>query len=697
MKLSRQFSVWGALCLSLITSLPLYAITHEVTPLKPTRAQAITSIMVVKRLEQHHYNRIFLNDELASVVFDRYLEELDRNKSYFLASDIKEFEGYRFELDNALVSGNLAPAFYIFNRYQKRLVERLDYMLTMLEGGISKLKFDVDETYELDRSKASWMTSPEDMNSLWRKRLKHLVLNYKLSGKSTEEIEKTLTRRFTTQLNRTLQANNEDAFQLYLNSLTQTYDPHTQYFSPRVSENFNINMSLQLQGIGAVLQSEDEFTKVVRLVEGGPAYKSRLLSPADRIVGVGQEKGEIIDVVGWRLDEVVDRIRGEKGSTVRLEIIPHAAESESDTRIISLVRDTVKLEDRAAQSDILEIEEEGVKYRYGVIDVPTFYADFQGMQNGDPDYRSTTRDVAKLIAELKQKNIDGLIIDLRNNGGGSLQEANSLVGLFIETGPTVQVRSTTGKVEMYGDNDPRVMYDGPIAVIVNRLSASASEIFAGAIQDYQRGLVIGERTFGKGTVQSLQPLDQGQLKITLAKFYRISGESNQHKGILPDIHFPSLFDFDEIGESALDNALPSDTIRAASFSKEENITPKINFLRASHDERVKKNPDFVFLNEQISILQENRSKNIVSLSEKQRKAEKEALEQRRLNMENEKRASKKLPPLKSIDELKESDQEEEAPGMKAEKIELDYIITEVGNILKDMQSLSTTKARVAIH
>ena len=526
-----------------------------------------------------------------------------------------------------------------------------------------------------------------------------MVLNQKLSGNDNDKIKETLIKRFKNQLNRVQQTASQDAFQIYINALTQTYDPHTQYFSPRVSENFNINMSLQLQGIGAVLQAEDEYTKIVRLVTGGPADKSNQLKPADRIIGVAQGKGEMSDVVGWRLDDVVSRIRGKKGSVVRLKVIPANAKDESITKIVSITRDTVKLEDRAAQSTILEIKHDGKDKKLGIIDIPTFYADFQAMQNGDPNYKSTTRDVIRLIKELEAQNVDGIIIDLRNNGGGSLNEANSLVGLFIDTGPTVQVKHSSGHIEPWEDTDERVIYGGPMAVVINRLSASASEIFAGAIQDYGRGLIIGGRSFGKGTVQSLQslrPVENGQLKVTSAKFYRISGESNQHKGITPDILFPSTFNLDEIGESALANALPSDNIRPARFKRWSSYDEYLNFLTAAHNERIATNPDFVFTNEQITNLNEIRSKTIVSLNEKTRLKEQDKAKARGLAMENKKRIAKGEKPYKDFEAFTTAIEEVEDENQHSKKISIDYILTETGHILEDLISINP-KTHVAAH
>lgn len=673
----------------------------KVDPLKPTRQQAATTELIVERLEQLHYSKVHFNDALSTEVFDRYIKDLDAGKNYFLKSDIEELKRYRTQLDETLRNGNLQPGFDIFNRYQKRVAERLDYAVKLLQGGIKSFDFSRNEFLETDPDKLDWAANEAEMNDLWRKRLKNIIINMRLNEKPDNEIIKTLERRYRNNLNRILQTNSEDAYQIYVNALTQTFDPHTQYFSPKVSENFNINMSLQLEGIGAVLQSEDEYTKVVSLVPGGPADLSKSLKAADRIVGVGQSKSDIVDVVGWRLDEVVDRIRGKKGTTVHLEVIPADAKSDHETRTVSIVRDTVKLEDRAAQSEVMEVEDAGKKYKMGIINIPAFYADFRCLKTGDEHCRSTTYDVAKLILDLQKKHIDGLVIDLRNNGGGSLQEVNSLVGLFIESGPTVQIRGANGGVEVMTDDDPRVLYNGPLAVVVNRLSASASEIFAGAIQDYERGLVVGERTFGKGTVQSLQELDRGQLKITMAKFYRVSGESNQHKGIIPDIAYPSLINPTQIGESALPHALPSDNIRPARFRKQHTVEESLGFLQTAHDQRTAKDPEFQYVIDQYSNIEAIRKKTNVSLNWDQRLKEKNALEQQRLVVENKKRGALGQPLLKSVSELEKIDTDEEA--LQAEEaadhrqLKPDFILKETGKILGDYMSLHENPSQVASH
>ncbi len=658
--------------------------------LEPTKKHVKTSLSIAGQLRQMHYKNEPINNELSSKIFDRYVEMLDGSKSYFTKSDIATFEKYRFKLDDALKKGDLTPAYHIFNVYQQRVIYRLNDLILQVENNYNGLNFTINENLLINREDANWPNDDAALSEIWRKRLKSSILNLKLSGKDEKEIKKLLLKRYKNQLTRTLQTNTDDAFQTYINALTYTYDPHTQYLSPRSSEDFNIHMSLSLEGIGAVLQREDEFTKIVKLVPAGPADKSGLLSPADKIVGVAQgREGEIVDIVGWRLEEVVRLIRGPKNSIVKLEIIPSGSELEAGTKTIEIVRNTVKLEEQSAQKSIINIEHDNKTFKVGVIDIPTFYLGFKEFQAGKKDYRSTTKDVTRLIKELKEEHIDALIIDLRNNGGGSLQEANSLTGLFIDTGTTVQVKYADGRINSMRDDVPGILYDGPMAVVVNRMSASASEIFSGAIQDYGRGIIVGGRTFGKGTVQSLIPINKGQLKLTLAKFYRVSGGSNQHRGIIPDIEYPSLFDNEEIGESALENSLPWDTIPPLSYYKNEGFASYFPVLEKKHKLRTERNPDFIHLNGQINLLAEMRDKSYVSLLEKDRLTESQKIENKRLALENQLRKSKGLSLLNNIDEL----EEERDNAINKDKNKPDvFLLQETGHILADLASILQLKS-----
>ena len=655
-KLRRLVSLLPLLgALVLKASVSLATVEAEAgKPLEPLPEHRSTTKNIVEALASRHYVVTALDDDLSTRIFEQYLKDLDPSKSYLQASDISYFESYRHRIDNALRKGDLEPAFVIFNRYHKRVISRFEHIIAMLEEGITHFDFTLDEELELEREDLPWAEDNKALDDLWRKRIKNSVLNLKLAGKETEKIQELLLKRYSSRLSRTRQTNSEDIYQLYMNAFTKTYDPHTQYFSPRTSENFNINMSLSLEGIGAVLQLEDEFTKVVSLVPAGPADKSKQIQPDDRIIAVGQdEEGEMVDVIGWRLDEVVQLIRGKKDTIVRLNIIPAAAKDSSEAKIIQITRNKVKLEEQSAKSEIIEIEQFGHTHKIGVIDIPTFYIDFKALQQGDKNFKSTTRDVKNLLMELIEQDVEAVVIDLRDNGGGSLQEAKTLTGLFIDRGPTVQIRSKNNRVDILNDRDIRTIYDGPLGVLVNRLSASASEIFAGAIQDYRRGLIFGSQTFGKGTVQSLLPLNRGQLKLTQAKFYRISGESTQHKGIIPDIFYPANYDPDSIGESTLDRPLPWDKIQATRYRTRSSINHYLPDLMSLHDERVKNDPDFNYLKEVFAYRRDRNLDTSVSLNEATRRQEKDDVETFWVTIENIKRAAQGLEPIMSLDDLKE--------------------------------------------
>jgi carboxyl-terminal processing protease len=628
------------------------AVTDEIAALAPLPVHSNTTRNIVDALSSRHYVTTELNDLLSEQIYQGFLEDLDPSKSYLLASDIAEFDSLRYQLDDTLLRGDAKPAFIIFNRYHQRVLARFESILAQLEKGTDVFDFERDEFLELDREEAPWATNNAELDDLWRRRLKNAVLNLRLADKEPEKIQELLLKRYKNRLTRTRQTNSEDVYQLYMNAFTRTYDPHTQYFSPRTSENFNINMSLSLEGIGAVLQQEDEFTRVVSLVPAGPADKSKQVFPDDKIVAVAQGlEGEMIDVIGWRLDEVVQLIRGKKDTIVRLDVIPASSTDSSESKIVKIVRNTVKLEEQSAKSEIIEVEQFGHKRKIGVIDIPAFYIDFQALQKGEKDFKSTTRDVKVLLADLIAEGVEGVVIDLRNNGGGSLQEARTLTGLFIDRGPTVQIRSKSNRVDILNDRDIRTIYDGPLAVLVNRLSASASEIFAGAMQDYERGVIIGSQTFGKGTVQSLLPMNRGQLKLTQAKFYRISGESTQHKGIIPDISFPSNFDLDSIGESTLDGPLPWDQISATSFRTKQMIGPLVTELDRLHKARVTEDPEFTYMADAAAYRKVRAQQTAVTLNESQRLKEKEDSDTFWLALENTKRLQQGLPEIDSLDEL----------------------------------------------
>jgi len=657
--------------------------------IEPTEAQRTTIVEMIDQLEQRHYAKHTYDDQMSSAHLDSYIDSLDRAKMFFTAADLADFEKYRTAMDDELHKGDLEAGFYIFNRFQQRLEDRLQGIIDTLPQQVAAMDFSVDESYPIDIDEWGWAKTPQELDDRWRKRLKNEVLSLKLAKKPEDEIASTLVKRYTSQLKRVRQYNDQDVFQIYANALTELYDPHTNYFSPRRSENFNINMSLSLEGIGAVLQQDDEYTKVARLVPAGPADKQGELKPADRIVGVGQGKdGEIEDVIGWRLDEVVELIRGPKDSTVRLEIIPAKSKASDEHKVVTIVRNKVKLEEQSAQKKVLEIPEGDKTIKVGVIDIPAFYIDFDAMRRGEDDYKSTTRDVKRLLDELQTEGVEGIVIDLRNNGGGSLQEANDLTGLFIEYGPTVQIRHSSRRVWRDGKRLKTTYYDGPLVVLINRLSASASEIFAGAIQDYQRGLIVGDRSFGKGTVQTLIPLTEGQLKITESKFYRISGDSTQHRGVVPDVEFPSIYDDDEIGESSLDHALNWDQInpvRHQYYNDLSTIVPRVN---AMFVERSAGNPDFVYLEDQVKLAREASEITELPLKEAARIALRDQQEEKALTIENKRRKAKGEEPLASLEDEVDVTADEEVDDVavadEPDDEHPDVLLTEAGNVLVDL-------------
>lgn len=590
-------------------------------------------------LNKYHYKNITLDDSLSTQIFDRYIERLDFNKSYFLKSDIEEFKLFQYSLDDALNVGNLEFAYQVYEVFQDRFTERKAYIDEILQN---EFDFTLEEYYRPDRSEQVWAETPAQLDSIWRKRIKDEALRLKLAGKEWDKIQETLQKRYD-NYNRNMQkSQSEDVFQYYMNVFSESYDPHTNYMSPKLSDDFRIRMSQSLEGIGASLRTENEYTKVVEIIAGGPADKSGLLKANDLIVGVGQnEAGEMVDVIGWRIDDVVQLIRGPKTTTVRLQILPADAPIDEPAQTISIVRDKVKLSDQVAKGEILDLEEDGKKYKLGIIEIPSFYFDYEGMRKGDTSFASTTRDVKKILKDMKSNNVDGVLIDLRDNGGGFLNEAIDLTGLFIEKGPVVQVRNSNGKLNIERDPDKSVYYSGPLAVLVNNFSASASEIFAAAIQDYGRGIILGNQSFGKGTVQNIIQLKNffpaskdkfGQLKLTIAKFYRVSGGSTQHIGVIPDVSYPSRFKHMEVGESSQKNALLWDEIDPTDYNQwNGNLLPLIEKLNGLHLGRIQSDIKFQNLLEDIQEHKERDRQKLISLKESVRqkirdeaKAKKEA-------------------------------------------------------------------------
>ena len=643
--------------------------------LTPQRQHPLVARVLANLLTQYHYNHPALDDSASSELLDGYVQTLDYNRLYFLAADIKTFEKYRFVLDDSLNKGQVGPAFVIFNLFKQRAQTRYAQVSRFLE---KEFDFSVNESYRPDRENIAWAGRSEELDDLWRKRLKSEALDLKLAGKNWTDISTTLNKRYENFRKRIEQLNAEDVFQYYLNALSESYDPHTNYMSPSNSQDFNINMSLSLEGIGARLTEDGDYTVVAEIVSGGPADRGKQLFANDKIIGVAQgDSGRWADVIGMRVDDVVKLIRGKKETVVRLQVIPAGSPTGSTPKVVRLVRDKIILTEREAKSDTVELTHDGQKYKLGIIMIPTFYSDLEGRQRGDENYKSTTRDVRRLIGELKSAGVDGILIDLRRNGGGSLQEAIELTGLFIKDGPVVQVKSFNGNVEQQRDPDPSIVYDGPLTVRVDRISASASEIFAAAIQDYKRGVILGGQTYGKGTVQNLVDLNRvrelsqymlasndqmgpgkvmfGQVKVTMAKFYRVNGGTTQHRGVTPDIALPSHYDQADFGESTEKHALSWDQIASARFTPEDRGAKYLATLRAKSQKRMTANTEFRYLAEDIARLKKERLENTVSVLESQRKAERDQLEAQRLARVNERRKAKGLAPLKKGDAIPRDD------------------------------------------
>ncbi len=639
------------------------ATVPQTETLEPSPRHEKVSRLVTTLFERSHFRNARVDDTLSSKIFDRYFEALDPSRVYLTAGDVARFEKFRYKLDESVKRGDMEPVFDIFRAYRKRLRERIEYATALLEV---EPDFTVDEEYEFDRETAPWAKNTVELDELWRKRVKNDMLSLVLTGKEWQEAAETLRTRYERVLKRTDQLNSDEVFESFMNAYADTLDPHSNYFSPRNSEEYRIQMSLSYDGIGASLQLDGDYVTILDIIPGGPAAIDGQLQPQDRITAVGQGGDEkLTDVVGWRLDDVVQLIRGPGGSDVQLQILPAGAAPGSPGELIVLTRDKVKLEAQAAQKEVIEIDRDGRKVPVGVIDVPSFYQDFQARTSGDKNYTSTTRDVRKLIDELRRDGIEGLVIDLRGNGGGHLSEATELSGLFIDDGPVVQLKDSTGRVEQLRDKDPGVAWSGPLVVLVDRFSASASEIFAAAIQDYGRGLVIGQRTYGKGSVQNLYDLnrysarpgrsDFGQLTVTIGKYYRITGGSTQHRGVLPDIELPSPVDNTKVGESARETALPWDEIRPTPYREFGRTGDLVAPLRSSHFSRTQTNPDYRHYLDSIQNQLDDRNDKSVSLNLEQRKADIEAARIRRLDLENARRASRGLEALATPEELETVD------------------------------------------
>ena len=614
---------------------PADAAQEPAVSLSPTTQQRFTTRLASRFLTSYHYKSEKLDDALSERIFEQYLELLDPNRMYFLASDIAAVDRYRDRLDDALKAAEIEPAFEIFNIYRDRVEQRIEHALGQLEG---EFDFTVDEDYRFDRTDQPWAESHAELDEIWRKRVKNDWLGLKLAEREVDDIRETLDGRYKNIRKRVSEFDSDDVFQFFMNAYASAIEPHSSYMSPRLAENFEISMKLSLEGIGALLSSQNEYVEVAEIVTGGPADLDGRLQDGDRIIGVAQGDEEMVDVVGWRLDDVVDLIRGERDTTVRLEILPAETGVKGPSEIIDIVRNEVKLEEQAAQASVQEVETETGTRRIGVIEVPVFYVDFKGRARNEPNYRSSTRDVRRLINELRGEGVDGIMIDLRGNGGGALVEATTMTGLFIDKGPVVQVRDANGRISIEEDREPGMAWDGPLAVLVNRSSASASEIFAAAIQDYGRGIILGEPTFGKGTVQNLFNLDNyltdkdkklGQIKLTMAKFFRIDGGSTQLRGVHPDINLPSYGDPAEYGESALDHAMAWSQIEQTDFQRLADLSPLMPTARERHLARRDSNEQLRSLMEDFERYEELDERTHVSLLESERVEEQEESEARR--------------------------------------------------------------------
>lgn len=675
-----------ALASGLLVSYAVLALTDP--PPRSNSHFAYAEQMIGTFLAQYHYRGQPLNDDLSSDVYAAYFAALDPQRYYFMASDLARYSQYRTQLDDLLREGELGPALRIFETYRQRVKERSEFAVLQLD---EPFDFTTRETFNLDRSEAPWVVNEAALDQIWRKRVKNDALTLKLAGKSSDEIRATLRDRYQRMARSVAQHHDEDIFQIYMNAWAGAFDPHSSYLSPRSSENFDINMSLSLEGIGALLRSEGDYTEVVELIPGGPAAKSGALTPGDKIIGVGQGEGTIQDVVGWRLEDVVELIRGPKATMVRLQVLPAKAGGNATPKVVQLVRNRIQLKEQAAQSELLTITHNGHDYRIGIIEIPAFYIDFEAAQLGREDYRSTTRDVRELLNKLKRQNIDGLVIDLRGNAGGSLQEATKTTGLFIEDGPIVQVRRRTGEREVLHDDDGHTLaYQGPLAVMVDRFSASASEIFAAAIQDYGRGIIIGDQTFGKGTVQSMIDLNRlglgeeespaGRLKLTIAKFYRVTGESTQRVGVKPDITLPSAISGDRVGEMTEPNALPWDHIAPVRFQPAGDIQQWVATLEKQHASRMSTNPVLQAVSDEYQQLRVQRARTEVSLNEEIRRQQREHSDQIRLDAINRLLRAYDKQPIQSLEDV----DEDKLP---------DALVKEAARIVTDMRVLRAQNHR----
>lgn len=680
----KLFSITSVLAILSLTAFSYCAPDTTIKVLHPDEKQIEVSRQVASLIANYNYKKVPIGDSLSRLIFDNYLKSLDDNRVYFFEKEVIEFKENRDLMDDQMVMGDLEPAYHMFNVYLERYVNRIQFMIAQLPT--IPFDFTKNESLVYNREKLPFMQTQAEMDAYWLQRLKYDLLNLKLAGTDEAKSKETLKKRYENLLSQIAKIESYDAFQSLMTAYTESIDPHTNYFNPNNAAKFNIDMARSLEGIGATLKFENDFVMVAAVVPGGPADKSGQIAIDDKFVAVAQGDGEFVDIVGWRLDNAIQLIRGAKGTTVRLKIVSKGQDIASP-KIISIVREKIVLQDQSAKKEIKTIQSNGKEIKIGIIDIPAFYADFKAYQAGDVNYKSTTRDVKLIIDSLKSEKVDAIVVDLRSNGGGSLMEAIDLTGLFLKQGPVVQVRDTKNKIEVGEDDDPSILWDGPMAVLIDRFSASASEIFAAAIQDYGRGIIIGTQSFGKGTVQNSIDLDQmmgegaskvigntnkfGQINLTIAKFYRINGSSTQHKGVSPDISFPMVFAADKYGESAEPAALPWDEIKRSNYKTLANIAPIKRVLIEKHDKRMKGNKDFEYLLADIKELKLRDAETSATLNEMAAKKERDEKEAESLARDNEKRIARGLAPIKKGD-----------PKPKAEKA-FDFMLEESCIIVSD--------------
>ena len=680
----KLFSITSVLAILSLTAFSYCAPDTTIKVLHPDEKQIEVSRQVASLIANYNYKKVPIGDSLSRLIFDNYLKSLDDNRVYFFEKEVIEFKENRDLMDDQMVMGDLEPAYHMFNVYLERYVNRIQFMIAQLPT--IPFDFTKNESLVYNREKLPFMQTQAEMDAYWLQRLKYDLLNLKLAGTDEVKSKETLKKRYENLLSQIAKIESYDVFQSLMTAYTESIDPHTNYFNPNNAAKFNIDMARSLEGIGATLKFENDFVMVAAVVPGGPADKSGQIAIDDKFVAVAQWDGEFVDIVGWRLDNAIQLIRGAKGTTVRLKIVSKGQDIASP-KIISIVREKIVLQDQSVKKEIKTIQSNGKEIKIGIIDIPAFYADFKAYQAGDLNYKSTTRDVKLIIDSLKAAKVEAIVVDLRSNGGGSLMEAIDLTGLFLKQGPVVQVRDTKNKIEVGEDDDPSILWDGPMAVLIDRFSASASEIFAAAIQDYGRGIIIGTQSFGKGTVQNSIDLDQmmgegaskvigntnkfGQINLTIAKFYRINGSSTQHKGVSPDIAFPMVFAADKYGESAEPAALPWDEIKRSNYKTLANIAPIKRVLIEKHDKRMKGNKDFEYLLADIKELKLRDAETSATLNEMAAKKERDEKEAESLARDNEKRIARGLAPIKKGD-----------PKPKAEKA-FDFMLEESCIIVSD--------------